>query len=34
VTKTQRLMLESFGFSEDDLKEYVIGGFSDQPVCA
>ena len=34
LTKTQRLMLESFGLSEDDLKEYVTSGFSGHSVCA
>jgi transposase len=34
VTKTQRLILETFGLNEDDLKGYVLGSISGNSVCA
>jgi transposase len=34
VTKTQRLIFEAFGLSEDDLKAYVLGSKPGASVCA
>ena len=34
VTKTQRIIIETCGLSEDDLKAYVLGSGEDSSVCA